>query len=1121
MRSQAVRGRLRCGARHSKRFLGVAIVAIASISPGVRAAVSPVRHATVMASAPSPSSGSGPTVDQRVVARRAIEQVYWDHRLWPSQNPGPKPPLSAVMPDSAIRAEVEDALKKSYALGTIWGRPITPEQLQAEMNRMVADTKNGRMLGELFAAVGNDPAMIAETLARPALADRLIRSAYAYDPRFHGELEGKAEVALAACGNPSCMKGLGGAYHETVWALRTAPDSRSPLDLDERTVTIDTQEWNGLLGRLARRVGGAPQAIALGKLGALEETPEAFVVTAVIAQTASTLTTATVEWKKTPFDTWWAAERATIDASAPVAGPSPLSVAVPTVPYTLAATDASGCIDDTWMPTSIGTDTPSPRHYHAAVWTGAEMVIWGGRNETTYFNTGARYDPATDTWTATSTGANVPPEAQRPAAVWTGTEVILWGGYNEATGFLNSGGRYNPATDTWATMSNDGGTLIGRSRHVSVWTGTELIVWGGDRLDNGYVYLNSGERYNPTTDTWTPTSMGANLPAARVEHTAVWTGSRMIVWGGMTSGPPEFNTGGLYDPVTDTWTPTSTGANVPDPRQAHSAVWTGSQMIVWGGYGGGAYLNSGGRYDPVTDTWLPTSTGTNVPASRFYTTAVWTGSQMIVWGGYGDRGYSNTGGRYDPVTDTWTPTSVGTNNPDPRYYHSGVWTGSELIVFSGITGDGYVNTGGRYCACPSAVTVYRDADGDGYGDASVTVSACGGTVPAGYVTNANDCDDTNGAIHPGAAETCNGVDDDCDGTIDNGGDALCDDGNPCTDNVCNGFAGCAATNNTAACDDGDACTQTDTCQAGVCTGSNPVVCGASDQCHDAGVCDPATGACSNPVKADGTACNDGNACTQSDSCQAGVCTGSNPVVCGASDQCHDAGVCDPATGACSNPSKADGTACNDGDACTQSDSCQAGVCTGSNPVVCGASDQCHDAGVCDPATGACSNPIKADGTACNDGDACTQSDSCQAGVCTGSNPVMCGASDQCHDAGVCDPATGACSNPVKADGTACNDGDACTQSDSCQAGVCTGSNPVVCGASDQCHDAGVCDPATGACSNPVKADGTACNDGDACTQSDRARPVSVPVPTRSCAVRATSATTRASATRRPASARTR
>src|SRR5262249_4550628 len=156
---------------------------------------------------------------------------------------------------------------------------------------------------------------------------------------------------------------------------------------------------------------------------------------------------------------------------------------------------------------------------------------------------------------------------------------------------------------------------------------------------------------------------------------------------------------------------------------------------------------------------------------------------------------------------------------------------------------------------------------------------------------------------------------------------------------------------------------------------------ALDQCHDAGTCDPATGTCSNPSKADGVTCNDGNACTQSDTCQAGACTAANPVVCTALDQCHDAGTCDPATGTCSNPANPNGSACNDGNACTQSDTCEAGVCTGANPVVCTALDQCHDAGVCDPANGTCSNPAKANGVTCNDGNGCTQTDTCQAGVC--------------------------------------------------------------------------------------------------------------------------------------------
>ncbi|MBK8254937.1 MAG: hypothetical protein IPK82_20055 [Polyangiaceae bacterium] len=288
----------------------------------------------------------------------------------------------------------------------------------------------------------------------------------------------------------------------------------------------------------------------------------------------------------------------------------------------------------------------------------------------------------------------------------------------------------------------------------------------------------------------------------------------------------------------------------------------------------------------------------------------------------------------------------------------------------------------------------------------------------------------------------------------------------------------------AACNDNNACTQTDTCQAGACTGANPLTCTAQDQCHIAGTCNPGTGTCSNPMKADGAACNDNNACTQTDTCQAGACTGANPLTCTAQDQCHIAGTCNPGTGTCSNPMKADGAACNDNNACTQTDTCQAGACTGANPLTCTAQDQCHTAGTCSPGSGTCSNPPKPDGAPCNDQDACSQIDTCQTGFCTGANPVICLAQDQCHEVGVCDSETGECSNPKKDDGALCNDQDACTQTDTCQSGLCAGENPVKCLAQDQCHEVGTCDSETGECSNPKKDDGTHCSDQDACTQTD-------------------------------------
>jgi hypothetical protein len=216
--------------------------------------------------------------------------------------------------------------------------------------------------------------------------------------------------------------------------------------------------------------------------------------------------------------------------------------------------------------------------------------------------------------------------------------------------------------------------------------------------------------------------------------------------------------------------------------------------------------------------------------------------------------------------------------------------------------------------------------------------------------------------------------------------------------------------------------------------------------------------CPNPAKPDGATCNDGSACTQTDTCLAGTCIGGNPVVCTPSDMCHGAGTCDPSSGMCSNPALVDGTLCDDGNACSQTDTCLAGTCTGTNPVVCTASDTCHTAGSCDTGTGLCSNPAKADGAGCDDGNACTQTDACAGGVCTGGDPVVCTPSDMCHDTGTCDPLTGTCSDPALPNGTACTDDSKCTDPDTCQAGVCVpGPATIV------CDPLTMCDPGTGLC----------------------------------------------------------
>jgi hypothetical protein len=139
-----------------------------------------------------------------------------------------------------------------------------------------------------------------------------------------------------------------------------------------------------------------------------------------------------------------------------------------------------------------------------------------------------------------------------------------------------------------------------------------------------------------------------------------------------------------------------------------------------------------------------------------------------------------------------------------------------------------------------------------------------------------------------------------------------------------------------------------------------------------GMCSSSTGTCSNPNAPDGTPCNGSDLCLTY-TCSSGVCTGSNPGTCAPTDQCHVAGMCNSVTGMCMPQAAPNGTSCNDGNPCTQNDSCQNGTCMGSM-VICMASDVCHVAGTCQ-GDGTCTNPNAPDGTPC-DGDG-----TCSGGMC--------------------------------------------------------------------------------------------------------------------------------------------
>ena len=635
---------------------------------------------------------AGLSLDDRIRCQEAVEEVYWTHR-----SPGGGLSFAQAVPDTVVQRRAEDTVLKTAALQRLWSVTITPPQLQAELDRMAAHSQAPARLRELFAALGNDPVMAAECLARPLLVDRLLRSHYAHDQRLHGDLRARAEREARDIDSANASERTTGVRTELEWWRGRDPQRGAGA------LALEPDEFDARVRELGMAMGRTNGEIALDRASPLREDETRFNVLVVHELDDEHVRLSAIAWPKRPFEQWWDETRGQLT-------PEPDG---PAFEFRLPAVAGSACPDDTWKPTrqlldprywhtavwtgsemivfggmsSVNTiygdgsrydpatenwtllpatGSPGERQAHVAVWTGTEMVVWGGRSDPS----GARYDPLTDTWQAMST-VNAPVPRWNASVVWTGTEMLVWGG-EAVTGVVNSGARYDPASDTWTPMAT--APLAPRAYHSAVWTGSQMIIWAGYNVHIGQLY-GDGARYSPATNSWTAVT-GTNAPNARTYHTAVWTGTEMIVWGG--ANPPYDLSGGRYDPATDTWTPTSL-VDAPSLRWFHAAVWTGTEMII---EGGSFNVVAGARYDPASDTWTPTSP-VNSANNGQGITAVWTGAEMIVWGGLDDDFlFHYDGGRYDPLLDVWHPTGT-MNVPMARGLHAAVWTGSEMIIYGG------------------------------------------------------------------------------------------------------------------------------------------------------------------------------------------------------------------------------------------------------------------------------------------------------------------------------------------------------------------------------------------------------------------------------------------------------
>lgn len=279
-------------------------------------------------------------------------------------------------------------------------------------------------------------------------------------------------------------------------------------------------------------------------------------------------------------------------------------------------------------------------------------------------------------------------------AVFTGAAVFAWRTFNSGSTSVKEpeptiAPAPGPFEDVPAGWTEFPAPPEVRSGAATAWTGTELITWGG-YLYSGFsdeVSDDDGFAFDAATRTW------RILPpwplSSRSFPASAWTGSELLVWGGWDLGQNFFDDGAAYDPATDTWR-----ALPPAPIDGRMpfSVWTGRELVVWGSRWRDARRVDGAAYDPATNAWRPIAAA---PIELTDATAVWTGEEMIVFGAAlhgGNFAESETaiGEAYDPDADTWRRIVDSELSPQAS---TAAWNGREMIAWDYLNGSAAFDPG--------------------------------------------------------------------------------------------------------------------------------------------------------------------------------------------------------------------------------------------------------------------------------------------------------------------------------------------------------------------------------------------------------------------------------------------
>ena len=355
----------------------------------------------------TPRLAATPSLERRARGIAAVEGVRFTARG------GSALDFDRRYPASLWESRAVDVIAKSRCLLERYGVAVDDRMLTGELERMRRQSQDPTALDTLFEVLDRDPALVKECLVRPILVDRLFRRSVAWDPDL--QRGARAEAArLGQANGAGELESMGGLRaHRRVYRLVENPGFDSNDDGPSRG-GVDASRFGKLRSRFR----------SVGHVAAPVEDETAIIVEAAIAADAARIETVSVIVPKRSAEVWWR------EVGSGFLGLLPARLAVTTNDATVAVSERSGTAEvpfpersptDSWV---LVRNVLDARAGHTAVWTGSEMIVWGG---SFHERVGGIYDPATDSWTPTTSVAAPSPRSGH-TAVWTGREMIIWEG---------------------------------------------------------------------------------------------------------------------------------------------------------------------------------------------------------------------------------------------------------------------------------------------------------------------------------------------------------------------------------------------------------------------------------------------------------------------------------------------------------------------------------------------------------------------------------------------------------------------------------------------------------------------------------------------------------------------